>query len=87
MKNKNYQIQHGITSPFLLDMGRHCYQDNLDGLGAKDEDVERAVGHTLANVANRHYKTCDHYLRRLPPFIEDMNRLIEQEFQRAGGFL
>ena len=84
---KNYQIQHGITSPFLLDMGRHCYQDNLDGLGAKDEDVERAVGHTLANVANRHYKTCDHYLRRLPPFIEDMNRLIEQEFQKAGGFL
>ena len=58
-------------------MPRHFYQDQLDILGANVNDVEKAVGHVIDTVAERHYKVNEQYLKRLLPYIEQLGTMLE----------
>ena len=64
-------------------MPRHCYQELLDRVGARDSDIERSVGHVLPGIGNKSYKTNEAYLTRLLPYISEMDRRIEEEYRRA----
>lgn len=66
-----------------LNMPRHCFQNHLDKLEARDKDVEKAVGHVINDVAERYYKTNNHYIERLKPFIERMEKEIENAYRNA----
>lgn len=71
---------------FTLNMPRHCFQDHLDRLDARDNDVEKAVGHVIDNVAERYYKTNDNYIERLIPLIESMDKEIENAYQNTKKY-
>jgi len=82
-ENLNRYIQRKAPGKkFTLNMPRHCYQDYLDMLGAKDSDVEKAVGHTLGKVSERYYKVNDAYLTRLIPYLDEMGKNIESAYQK-----
>lgn len=66
-----------------LGIPRHCYQELLDRVGAKDSDIERSVGHVLPGIGNKSYKTNEAYLTRLLPYILEMDQRIEAEYQKA----
>ncbi len=40
-------------------------------------DVEKAVGHVIDTVAERHYKINKKYIRRLAPYIEQLGAILE----------
>lgn len=76
--NMDRYIQRHMTGVKLtLNMPRHCYQDYLDKLKAKDSDVEKAVGHVLNQVSERYYKAGEYYIERLLPYIQQMENDIE----------
>lgn len=67
-----------VKTKLTLNMPRHCYQDYLDELGAKDTDVEKAVGHVIDKTNERFYKTQPIYINRLRPYLETMALEIEK---------
>lgn len=71
------------TASITLGMPRHCYQELLDRLGAKDNDIERSVGHVLAGIGNKSYKMNEAYLERLLPYLSELDREIEKAYQDA----
>ena len=72
-----YLQRNGDCKKFTLGMPRHFYQDQLDILGANMNDVEKAVGHVIDTVAERHYKVNEEYIRRLAPYIEQLGAILE----------
>lgn len=58
-------------------MPRHFYQDQLDILGAKETDIEKAVGHVIDSVAERNCKINQEYIKRLSPYVEELGDLLE----------
>lgn len=72
-----YLQRNGDCKRFTLGMPRHFYQDQLDILGANVNDVEKAVGHVIDTVAERHYKVNEQYLKRLLPYIEQLGTMLE----------
>ncbi len=72
-----YLQRNGDCKRFTLGMPRHFYQDQLDILGANVNDVEKAVGHVIDTVAERHYKVNEEYIRRLTPYIEQLGTMLE----------
>ena len=67
-----YLQRNGDCKRFTLGMPRHFYQDQLDILGANVNDVEKAVGHVIETVAEKHYKVNEQYLKRLLPYVEQL---------------
>lgn len=78
-----YQERRNAEKKITLGMPRHCYQDYLDGLDARDDDVEKAVGHVLSGMGNKAYKNNENYLVRLLPLVEEMGKNIEEAYQTA----
>ncbi len=72
-----YLQRNGDCKRFTLGMPRHFYQDQLDILGADVNDVEKAVGHVIETVAEKHYKVNEEYIRRLAPYIEQLGTMLE----------
>ena len=72
-----YLQRNGNCKKFTLGMPRHFYQDQLDILGANINDVEKAVGHVINTVSERHYKVNEQYLKRLLPYVEDLGVMLE----------
>ena len=64
-------------------MPRHCYQDYLDRLDAREDDVEKAVGHVLMGMGNKAYKNNENYLIRLLPLVEELGKNIENAYQSS----
>ena len=76
-----YLERRKAEKKITLGMPRHCYQDYLDGLDARESDVEKAVGHVLLGMGNKAYKNNENYLERLLPLIEKMGKNIESAYQ------
>ncbi len=72
-----YLQRNGDCKKFTLGMPRHFYQDQLDILGVNINDVEKAVGHVIDTVAERHYKVNEEYIKRLAPYIDQLGALLE----------
>lgn len=72
-----YLQRNGDCKRFTLGMPRHFYQDQLDILGANVNDVEKAVGHVIETVAEKHYKVNEQYLKRLLPYIDQLGTILE----------
>ena len=72
-----YMQRNGDCKRFTLGMPRHFYQDQLDILGANVNDVEKAVGHVINTVAEKSYKVNQQYLKRLIPYIEELENLLD----------
>ena len=72
-----YLQRNGNCKKFTLGMPRHFYQDQLDILEANINDVEKAVGHVINTVSERHYKVNEQYLKRLLPYVEELGIMLE----------
>ncbi len=72
-----YLQNKGDCKRFTLGMPRHFYQDQLDILGANVNDVEKAVGHAIETVAEKHYKVNEQYIKRLLPYVEQLGTMLE----------
>lgn len=68
---------------FTLNMARHCYQDYLDELNAKDKDVDKAVGHATTDISDLFYKTNPYYIERTLPCIQKIEDNIEKAYREA----
>lgn len=78
-----YMERRGAEKFITLGMPRHCYQDYLDGLDAREDDVEKAVGHVLMGMGNKAYKNNENYLIRLLPLVEELGKNIENAYQSS----
>ena len=72
-----YLQRNGNYKKFTLGMPRHFYQDQLDILEANINDVEKADGHVINTVSERHYKVNEQYLKRLLPYVEELGIMLE----------
>ena len=72
-----YLQRNGNCKKFTLGMPRHFYQDQLDILGANINEMEKAVGHVINTVSERHYKVNEQYLKRLLPYVEELGIMLE----------
>jgi len=60
---------------------RHCFTTQLDNEDANENDVERALGHVLPDVGNRHYRAdTGRFIQRLLPSLEKMEAKLEKSF-------
>ena len=78
-----YQLLRGEThfTPYNL---RISFVTQLDIEDAIENDVERAVGHKLQDVGNRHYRADNpSYVYRLEPKIKVLEEKLESAYRKA----